>query len=69
VEDVTQFEGHIACSSDTRSEIVVPVLGPGGQVLAVLDVDSNELAAFDEVDRDELEEICRDLARRFPRGT
>jgi L-methionine (R)-S-oxide reductase len=68
VDDVSRFEGHIACSPDSRSEIVVPVLGPRGDVLAVLDVDATRAAAFDDVDRDELEAICRDLARRFPSG-
>jgi L-methionine (R)-S-oxide reductase len=68
VDDVSRFEGHIACSPDTRSEIVVPVLGPRGDVLAVLDVDATRPAAFDDVDGDELESICRDLARRFPSG-
>ena len=68
VPDVTQFEGHIACSSSTQSEIVVPVIAESGRVLAVLDVDSNALAAFSEVDRVELEAICAELARRFPLG-
>jgi len=68
VPDVTKFEDHIACSSRTQSEIVVPVLGADTGVLAVLDVDSNALAAFSEVDRAELEAICADLGRRFPDG-
>ena len=68
VPDVTEFEGHIACSSRTQSEIVVPVIGASGAVLAVLDVDSNTLAAFTEADRVQLEAICADLAQRFPRG-
>ncbi|MEP7053359.1 MAG: GAF domain-containing protein [Pseudomonadota bacterium] len=68
VADVTQFDGHIACSGNTRSEIVVPLLGTGGAVLAVLDVDSNTTAAFSEVDQLELEALCADLARRFPSG-
>ena len=46
VDDVEQFPGHIACDAGSRSEIVVPVLR-GGEVVAVLDVDSYELAAFD----------------------
>ncbi len=46
VDDVEQFPGHIACDAGSRSEIVVPVVR-GGEVLAVLDVDSYELAAFD----------------------
>ena len=58
VEDVCKLEYHIACSSSTRSEIVVPVLDGAGQVRAVLDVDSERVAMFDEVDRVNLEEIC-----------
>lgn len=65
VEDVHAFAGHIACSSSTRSEIVVPVLTPSGQVLAVLDVDSDEPAAFDEVDQRWLERLCERLGRRY----
>jgi L-methionine (R)-S-oxide reductase len=49
VEDVETFPGHIACDAGSRSEIVVPIVR-GGRVVAVLDVDSYELAAFDEVD-------------------
>jgi L-methionine (R)-S-oxide reductase len=65
VPDVNAFPDHIACSSSTLSEIVVPVLRPDGRVLAVLDVDSNAPAAFDEVDQEALEALCRDLGRRF----
>jgi L-methionine (R)-S-oxide reductase len=69
VDDVESRADHIACSSSTRSELVVPVLSPDdGEVLAVLDVDSNQLAAFSLEDQRELEAICRDLAARFPRG-
>ncbi len=68
VPDVTAFAGHIACSGSTRSEIVVPLLGAGGAVLGVLDVDSNALNAFSELDQAELEALCADLARRFPTG-
>lgn len=50
VPDVEQFPGHIACSSLSRSEIVVPVRGPGGEVLGVLDIDSTETGTFDETD-------------------
>ena len=56
VPDVEQFPGHIACSSESRSEIVVP-LWHGGSVVAVLDIDSREIATFDEVDRGYLEKI------------
>jgi len=68
VPDVTAFSDHIACSSTTRSEIVVPVVSPSGAVLAVLDVDSDFPGAFDATDQRELETICKDLARRFPKG-
>jgi L-methionine (R)-S-oxide reductase len=68
VPDVSLFDGHIACSSSTRSEIVVPILTSDGRVLGVLDVDSNALGAFSGADQRELEAICADLARRFPRG-
>jgi GAF domain-containing protein len=57
VPDVEAFPGHIACSSASRSEIVVPVFGPDGKVTAVLDIDSDRLATFDEEDRVGLERI------------
>ncbi|MBR6170512.1 MAG: GAF domain-containing protein [Bacteroidaceae bacterium] len=60
VPDVEQFPGHIACSSQSRSEIVVPVFSheDNKKVIAVLDIDSEHLATFDETDRKFLEEIC-----------
>ena len=57
VPAVEQFPGHIACSSASRSEIVVPVHGPDGAVTAVLDIDSDRLGTFDEEDRVWLEKI------------
>ena len=63
VEDVDKFPGHIACDEGSRSEIVVPIQR-GGDVVAVLDVDSYELAAFDQVDAAGLErvaELCASL--------
>ena len=54
VPDVEEFPGHIACSSESRSEIVVPVWR-GGRVAAVLDIDSRELATFDDTDLKYLE--------------
>ena len=57
VVDVEQFPGHIACSSESRSEIVVP-LYKGGQVIGVLDIDSEKLATFDETDKEWLEQIA-----------
>jgi len=58
VPDVRDFAGHIACSATTRAEIVVPVLDPAGELVAVLDIDSNQPGAFDEIDRVNLEAIC-----------
>ena len=58
VPDVEQFPGHIACSSLSRSEIVVPLFSDSGEVTAVLDIDSKELATFDDTDRTYLEAIC-----------
>ena len=57
VPDVEEFPGHIACSSASKSEIVVPVHGTGGEVTAVLDIDSDSLATFGEEDRVWLERI------------
>ncbi len=57
VPDVAAFPGHIACDARARSEIVVPVLDAKGTLIAVLDVDSERLATFDEVDRSGLETI------------
>lgn len=56
VSDVERFPGHIACSSASRSEIVVPVIHDGN-VIAVLDIDSEHLATFDETDATYLEKI------------
>jgi len=64
VEDVDAFPGHIACDSRSRSEIVVPVLGPDGDLLAVLDVDAETPGAFDAVDARGLETI---VAQTFAR--
>ena len=60
VPDVEQFPGHIACSSASRSEIVVPVF-QNGEVTAVLDIDSAELNTFDETDAECLERMVRGL--------
>ena len=61
VPDVHAFPGHIACDSRSNSEIVVPVFDADGKLAAVLDVDSTEFDAFDEVDREGLEAICKVL--------
>jgi len=56
VPDVEKFPGHIACSSLSKSEIVVPIIRQG-EVIGVLDVDSSELGSFDQIDAKFLEEI------------
>ena len=60
VPDVDQFPGHIACSSASRSEIVVPIFKEG-EVIAVLDIDSAELGTFDHIDRRYLEQVVEML--------
>ena len=57
VEDVEQFPSHIACSSESRSEIVVPLF-KGEEVIGVLDIDSEKLATFDAIDKEWLEQIA-----------
>jgi L-methionine (R)-S-oxide reductase len=57
VPDVEKFPGHIACDAGSRSEIVVPIVR-GGEVVAVLDLDSYELAAFDDVDAEWLGQVA-----------
>ena len=61
VPDVEAFPDHIACSSLSRSEIVVPVFDTDGNVKAVLDIDSKDLSTFDEVDQHWLEELVKML--------
>jgi GAF domain-containing protein len=57
VHDVEQFPGHIACDSRSKSEIVIPLKDKEGNIIGVLDVDSNEYNQFDEVDEIELNKI------------
>ena len=64
VPDVEQFPGHIACSSESRSEIVVPVFSADGEITAVLDIDSKELATFDDVDKLWLEKIVKVINKK-----
>ena len=64
VPDVEAFPGHIACNSDSKSEIVVPILN-NGLVVAVLDVDSNQLDGFDQNDQTALEQLMQLAARWF----
>ncbi|MGZ3304464.1 MAG: GAF domain-containing protein [Asticcacaulis sp.] len=59
VADVHAFPGHIACDARSNSEIVVPVFGPDGQLIAVFDVDSERFDNFDETDREWLERIMK----------
>jgi GAF domain-containing protein len=63
VPDVNQFPGHIACDAKSKSEIVVPVFDVKRELIAVLDVDSDQLNAFDEEDREGLEKIVALFAR------
>ena len=65
VEDVHAREDHIACASTTLSEIVVPIFNQAGEVMAVLDVDSDNAAAFCAEDQKQLEAICEMLGRQF----
>ena len=64
VPDVEQFPGHIACSSLSRSEIVVPIFR-GEEVVGVLDIDSDQLATFDETDRIYLEKMIETLSKQL----
>ena len=65
VPDVDQFPGHIACSSLSRSEIVVPVHDKDGNVVAVLDIDSKELSTFDETDKIYLEKLVAAISKEL----
>ncbi len=57
VEDVNEYPGHISCDANSVSEVVVPVRNPAGKLIAVLDIDANETAQFDQTDVHALEEI------------
>src|SRR5688500_150846 len=57
VDDVNSFPGHIACDARSQSEIVVPVINGKSDLIAVLDIDSHRLSAFDETDREGLEAV------------
>ena len=65
VPDVEQFPGHIACSSLSRSEIVVPLLDQGNEVYGEIDIDSKELNAFDAVDKRYLEKIAKIISNQL----
>lgn len=64
VPDVEQFPGHIACSSLSKSEIVVPIIA-NDEVIGVLDIDSDQLATFDEIDRIYLEKLVHTLSQNL----
>ena len=63
VEDVNAFSDHITCDPRSKSEIVVPVTNRDGELIAVLDIDSDQVAAFDETDREGLEKLVEWFAR------
>lgn len=65
VKDVEEFPGHIACSSLSRSEIVVPLFDASGIMRSELDIDSTEIGTFDEDDREGLEAICCLVAKQL----
>lgn len=64
VPNVHEFEGHIACSAESNSEVVVPII-KNGEVVAVLDMDSTNFNEFDSTDKEELELLCSKLSRYF----
>jgi L-methionine (R)-S-oxide reductase len=64
VKNVHEFPGHIACSSLSESEIVIPLL-KDGEVVAVLDIDSDKLATFDEVDKEYFEKLTAIISKKF----
>ena len=64
VEDVEQFPGHIACSNESKSEIVVPLI-KGDEIIGVLDIDSELLATFDAIDKEWLEQIAEVIAAKL----
>ncbi len=61
VDDVEAFPGHIACASSTRSELVIPVFNTNGELLGVLDIDSDQPAAFTQKDADELDRLMNSI--------
>ena len=63
VPDVEKFPGHIACNSESKSEIVVPLISSENTVFGVLDIDSDKLNDFDDIDKTYLEAICRTIGR------
>lgn len=64
VPDVEAFDGHIACASSTRSELVLPVFAGGGQLIAVFDIDSDRVDAFTQEDATQMEAILASVFHR-----
>ena len=64
VDDVDSFDGHIACSTSTKSELVIPCFDAGGQLLGVLDIDSDTPAFFTAEDASQLDQMLRRLFYR-----
>jgi len=64
VDDVHQFEGHIACDADSQSELVVPIISQG-RAVAVIDIDSPVVARFTEADREGIETVVREIVPLF----
>lgn len=65
VDNVDEFPGHIACSSDSKSEIVLPAKNKNGEVVLILDVDSNKLADFDAIDQKYLNQVIEIIESLF----
>ena len=65
VPDVDKFPGHIACDSESKSEIVLPIVNKDGELFGVLDIDSSEYNSFNETDKFYLEEICKFLVEEI----
>ena len=65
VHDVDKFPGHIICDSDSKSEIVVPIINKDGKLFGVLDLDSSEYNSFNETDKIYLNEICTFLVEEI----
>lgn len=65
VPDVNEFPGHISCNASSRSEIVVPLKNASGKVFAVLDIDSDQIDAFDSTDQRALERLADYLAEKI----
>ena len=65
VPDVNDFQGHIFCDADSKSEIVVPIIKSDGSLFGVLDLDSSDYNSFNETDKKYLEEICNFLSREI----